>query len=291
LFLAKLNLNVLREDKMKNGTAIVALVMLCPLMALGRAVQMLDMPTLISESTLVFVGRVTKVEPSGITTTMTYPTWEGVTFEWLNCDVEVAEPIKGVGKGDHIRVVMLSVHVAVELPPYVPGDIVQTVIPSAPKIKRARPMFNAPGMVKPTEGRAYLLCLAPSTLSNTFAAVTAPWDDNQAIFVLDRSFWLYQNYRKNGKETFPALNERYGVLWSLVDEDGTLLPPGANSMRSTYKEAIATTAPTNLVIHLLWRTVKSSGGWQWDVPKGNGNGTNAAGGAAFSGGPVTMPGR
>lgn len=249
---------------MKRQIAIITLAALCPMLAFGRGVQMLDMPTLISKSTLVFVGRVKKVEPSGIKTTMSYPTWKGVTFEWLNCNVEVIELVKGVKKSELIRTAMLSA----------PGG---------------GPHANPPGMVDPEEGSAYLFCLAPATLSNTFAAVTAPWDDNEAIFVLDRSFWLYQNYRKDEKETFPLLKERYGVLWSLVDDKGALLPVGAAQMRQTYAKEIASAPPTNLVIHLEWQTVKSASGWQWDAPKGQGNATNSADKETSPGGPITFP--
>jgi len=272
---------------MKKRTLIMMLVALCPLLAPGRAVRLLDMPTLIKKSTLVFVGRVANVEQSGILTTMSYPTWKGVTFEWLYCDVEVVEPVKGVKRGDQVRTVMLSEHLAVTLPPYVPGDIMQVLLPPPPKVER-RITFNAPGMVHPKEGQTYLLCLAPTTLSNTFAAMTAPWDDNQAIFVLDRDFWLYGDYRKNGKDRFPQLNERCGVLWSLVDDSGELLPAGAEKMRQAYMKDIAAAPPTNLLIHLQWQTHKSASGWQWDVPKGHGTVTKSTGTETTPGGPVTM---
>ena len=55
------------------------------------------MKTLMKDSQLVFVG-VKSLKPSGITTELTYPTWDNVVFEWLRVEVEVVEPIKGTKK-------------------------------------------------------------------------------------------------------------------------------------------------------------------------------------------------
>ena len=267
---------VIVSEEIMRRRIIIAMALLLPVLALGRAVQVLSIPTLIERSALVFVGRVEAITPSGIRTTMSYPTWRGVTFEWLNWDVEVVEPIKGVKKGQIIRTAMLSA----------PGGGLS---------------FNPPGMVDPEVGKAYLLCLAPSTVSNTFAALTAPWDDNQGIFVLDRNFWLYGNYRKDGPRTVDRenphadvltrivneYNEKYGVLWSLVDDDGNLLPAGAEAMRKTYKDEIAAVPPTNTVIYLQWETQMSASGWQRDVPKGHTASTNSD---TFPRGPITFPG-
>jgi len=264
------------EALLAKAAQLIAMALLLPVLALGRAVQRLSIPTLVEKSALVFVGRVKAITPSGIKTTMSYPTWKGVTFEWLNCDVKVVEPIKGVKKGETIRTAMLSA----------PGGGLS---------------FNPPGMVDPEVGKAYLLCLAPSTVSNTFAALTAPWDDKEAIFVLDRSFWLYGNYRKNGPRTVDEddphadirrsfvdeYNEKHGVLWSLVDESGVLLPAGAEAMRKTYEDQIAVAPPTNSVIHLQWETQTSASGWQRDIPKGHAAATSSA---VFPQGPITFPG-
>lgn len=233
------------------------LISLCPLLAFGRAVNIIDMRTLITQSSLVFVGRIQSIQASGIKTEMSYPTWKGVTFEWLYCSVEVIEPIKGVQKNESVKTALLSAP---------DGGI----------------SFNPPGIIQPEEGAAYLFCLAPTTISNTFAAVTAPWDDNQAIFVLDRDFWLYGNYRKGHRDGLPVLNERYVVLWSLVGDNKALTPAGAETLRKTYQDAISTPPPTNLIIQLQWETHKSPSGWQWDIPKGHEATTNSSG-------PMTMP--
>jgi hypothetical protein len=179
---------------------------------------------------------------------MSYPTWQSVTFEWLKVEVEVLEPIKGVQKRETVRTLMLSAK----------GDA---------------PMFNAPGMVDPERGKAYLLCLLPTTVSNVYASMTAPWDDDQAIFIQDRNHKEYDSYRK-GTVTLEPYVERYGVIWRLVDDGGQILPAGAEAMRKKYRKQIATPPATNAVIYLQWETYKTSGGWQWDVPKGQGTNTN-----------------
>jgi hypothetical protein len=66
--------------------------MLCLLASLdmfGRPMQSPNMKTLITKSELVFVGRVRSVQPSGVTTSLTYATWGAVAFGWLAVEVEV----------------------------------------------------------------------------------------------------------------------------------------------------------------------------------------------------------
>ena len=251
------------------------------------------MRTLIAESHLAFVGRVKAVEPSGITTTFSYPTCKGVTFEWLNTTVEVVEPIKGVQRGDLVKTAMLSVHVPLKFPPYPSTDIVERVMRGEPEISFPRGMINGPGMVDPERGKAYLLFLVPTTVTNVFAALTSPWDDDRSIFILDRHFWKYGSYRTDTNAYSGAgwtdEAERFGVIWSLVDDDGHLLPAGAEDIRRTYRAEIMAAPETNLVIHLQWESVKSPNGWQWDVPKGRGNLTNATESRPAVGSPVTMP--
>jgi hypothetical protein len=153
-------------------------------------------------------------------------------------------------------------------------------------------MINAPGMVDPKKDQTYLLCLLTTTISNVYASLTAPWDDDQAIFHLDRKSWVHDGatYYKAGKEVaFHEQNEKNSVLWNLVDDAGMMLPATAEEMRKTYANEIATAPSTQAVIHLQWETWKSASGWQWDVPKGDPNVTNSTGKGAPSGGPVTFP--
>ncbi len=146
---------------MRKHVLIVALAIICPLLAIARGVRVFEMKELIAGAQLVFVGKAISVEPSGITTTMSYPTWDDVTFEWLKVEVEVLGPIKGVWKGETVRTLMLGT-------------------------RGQGPFVNPPGMVRPKKNQTYLLCLLPTTISNVYASLTAPWDDNQAIFLLDR---------------------------------------------------------------------------------------------------------
>jgi hypothetical protein len=144
--------------------------------AQARFVRDLDMKTLMKESQLVFVGQVKSVKPSGMTTELTYPTWDEVVFEWLSVEMEVIEPVKRTRKGELVNTLMLSTRG--------PG-----------------PMINPPGMVEPKVGQYHLLCLLPANSTGTYASVTAPFDDNQAIFLLDRKRWTGgAHYYKEGKE-------------------------------------------------------------------------------------------
>src|SRR6478736_1180273 len=120
----------------------------------ARAVQSLDIKSLMKDSQLVFVGQVKSVKPSGVTTELAYPTWEGVVFEWLKVEVEVIEPIKGTKKGELVSTLMLST-------------------------RGQDSMVNAPGMVRPKVGQYHLLCLLPTNPTGAYASVTAPFDDNQ----------------------------------------------------------------------------------------------------------------
>jgi hypothetical protein len=180
------------------------------------------------------------IKPSGITTTLSYPTWEGVIFEWLRVEVEVLEPVKGTRKGDFVQTVMLSI---------------QPEVPAA----KQRAMYSPPGTVEPKEADTFLFCLAPTTLTNVFAAVTAPYDEDQSIFSLDRQHDQYRGYRA-GKD------ERHDVIWSLVKESGEILSPGADQMRRTYANEIRT-APSNGVVYLQWQAKTNAAGWFRDVPK------------------------
>ena len=228
---------------MKLLTLIFLLLTLSAMSAGARAVRVLDMKSLLGGSQMVLVGKVKSVKPSGITTTLSYPTWSDVVFEWLKVEVEVIESIKGVKKGEFVKTLMLSTRG--------PG-----------------PIINPPGMVDPKVGQHHLLCLLPTTYEGVFASITAPFDDDQGIFILDRKNWEYSSYRKNPKhfDQFPEYGERYKAIWNLVDEEGRINLGGAEEMRKKYKAEVATPAPKNAVIHLKWKKETSEGGWQWNVP-------------------------
>lgn len=209
----------------------------CTSQCQARAVYSFDMQTLMSKSTLVLVGRVKSVQPSGIKTKLTYPTWDHVVFEWLKVEIEVLEAIKGTQKGDVIRTLMLSM----------PEGI----------------MANPPGVVDPKKGQHHLLFLMPTKFTNVYASATAPFDDEEAIFILDRTFWKYGGFA-DGKSSY--YKDRYLAIWSLVDAKGQITPKGAEELRRKYRAEIGTQPPKDEIIHLHWKTETSGDGWQWSVP-------------------------
>jgi hypothetical protein len=215
----------------------------------GRPMQSYDMKTLIAKSELVFVGRVRSVQPSGVTTSLTYATWGGVVFGWLAADVEVLEPIKGAHRGDVVHTFMLFTD---------------------------RPVIiNPPGTVEPKNGETFLLCLAPTTRPNVFAAVTAPFDDKESIFRLDRRDSRYSSYRKgairrrlDGEILGEPFKEQYSWVWRLVNDDGVIVSRGADRMRKAFAKQIQM-HPAPTVVYLQWETRTNSAGWRWNEPNTN----------------------
>ncbi len=255
---------------MKRQVFLGALAALCPLFVLARGVRVHTTETLVERSALVFVGRVFSVEPSGIKTHLGYPTWRDATFEWLRVGLEVLEPIKGVRRGEQVSAAMLSV---------------QTKWPGG--------LFNGPGTLEPTEGTVYLLCLLPTTISNVFAAFTAPWDEQESVLILDRKRSPLACFREDNETTrspgYAGWREHAVLIWSLVDERGLILTNGVEQMRRAFEKEINTPPVTDAVIHLQWETWTAPDGWRWDVPKGYGNATNTTGSPASDGGPITLP--
>lgn len=229
---------------MKRGA--LALVVLIPIIAFGRLIEYYDNKTLIEKSKIVFIGKIKSVKHSGITTRLSYPTWDGVVFEWLASDVEVLEPIKGVQKGDAVQTVLLSVD----------------------ESKGSEPRINAPGMVNPKKNDIFLFCLNPTPLTNVFAAVTAPFDDDLSIFRLDRKDWNPRSYSEG------QTNERVALIWSLVDDTGKIIHSGVEQMRKAYAKEIQI-APSNTLVYLQWEARTNAAGWTANFPKSDGAITNA----------------
>ena len=214
----------------------------------ARAVQVMEMKALMQESALVFAGKVKSVAPSGMTTELAYPTWKGAVFEWLKVDMEVIEPIKGVKKGAVVKTMML-----------------------AEKGERTI-MINPPGMVEPQVGKPYLCCLLPIADGEGYASITAPFDDDEGIFLLDRGKWTDDaTYYKDGKAVaFREQDEKNAALWNLVDAEGSILAAGAETIRTKYRAEIAMPAPKDAVVHLKWRKETGDEGWEWNVPDAGG---------------------
>jgi hypothetical protein len=126
-------------------------------------------------------------------------------------------------------------------------------------------LINAPGLVNPKVGKHYLLFLLPTKFEGVFASITAPFDDNQGIFILDRADGEYDYHRK-GLEEFPVHVERYNAIWSVVNEKGEITPAGVTQLRQKYRAELAVVPPKDAVIHLNWKKERSESEWQWNVP-------------------------
>jgi hypothetical protein len=204
----------------------------------ARAVRAFEMHELMAGSEIALIGKVSSVKRSGLTTQLTYPTWKGVTFEWLNVEVGVIESLKGTEKGRTIQILMLSA----------PGG---------------GPAFNPPGMLDVKEGQHLLMFLLPTTKKGAYAAMSAPWDEDQAMFLLDRKEGVIS-------QTSVAMSE---LIPTLVGDDGSILPDGVEKLRAKYKKQLSATPPKSAMIHLKWRAETSDGGWQRDVPDEPSEGT------------------
>jgi hypothetical protein len=204
----------------------------------ARPVHAFEMPELMAGSEIALIAKVTSVKPSGLTTQLTYPTWKGVTFEWLNVEVIAVESLKGTEKGKKIQVLMLS----------------------APD---GGPAINPPGMLDVKEGQHFLMFLLPTTKKNMYASMSAPWDENQAMYLLDRKEGVIR------QTSFASIE----LILTLVGEDGSILPDGVENLRAKYKEQLAAKRPEGAMIYLKWRTETFDGGWQRDVPDERTEGT------------------
>ena len=226
---------------MKSYLIATILIVFTSTICLARAVRSPDMKTLMKRSEIIFVGKIKTIKPSGITTKLTYPTWKGVIFEWLKVEVEVIEPIKGTEKKQIVKVLMLSTRG--------PG-----------------PMAMAPGMVDPKVDQHYLLCLLPTKIKEVYASITAPFDDNQAIFLLDRKSWNSTYYKDGKKVEFREQSDKNSALWNLIDDKGKITLNGVKKLRKKYNIEIATPASKDAIIHIRWKKKESEGSWQWNVP-------------------------
>jgi hypothetical protein len=156
----------------------------------------------------------------------------------------VIEPVKGTKKGEVIQTLTLAT-------------------------RDSRPISDAPGMVDPKVGQFHLLCLLPTNLKGAYASITAPFDDDLGIFLLDRKRWSDTNatYYKDHKEVaFYEVDDKNYILWNLVNDNGEINQDGIEYLRNKYKTEIDTPGPEGAIIHLKWKTETSAGGWQRNVP-------------------------
>jgi hypothetical protein len=229
---------------MKTRIALVTLLALIPLLAFGRLFQIIDPKKLIADSKLVFVGKVESVNTSGIATTLSYPTWEGVSFPWLRVKMQVLVPFKGVQQDGIIQVMMLSID----------------------KSKARGIMYSLPEVIEPNKGDIFFLCLGSTPITNAFAALTGPYDENLSVFPLHRSDGSGIDSMTNDWRRLLLDDERFAPIWQLVNRSGDILPDGVAKLRKTYAAEIKK-APTNDMLYLEWQAYTNAHGWFSDVPK------------------------
>jgi hypothetical protein len=237
---------------MKARSILLAAIVLVPLLALGRIIQIIDPKKLIADSKLVFVGRVKSVKPSDIRTGLSYPTWDRVAFRWLIADVEVLEPVKAVRKGDIVHTAMLSID----------------------EHSPSQSMVNPPGMLGPDIGDVFFLCLAPTPQTNLYAALSGPWDENLSVIALHRDRSTQDDYRDFTDKTVFSRDDRYAPIRSLVNTNGEILSTNVDKLRKIYAKEIRT-SPSKALSYLEWVSYTNKSGWWSDVPKGFVPPTNA----------------
>jgi hypothetical protein len=203
---------------------VVSAIALIPFMAFGRTFQIVDPGRVIESSRLVFVGEVKSVKASGISAPIHYVTWDQLSFPWLSVEVEVLEPFKGVEKGDIVRVMMLSID---------RSGVVHG------------PILSPPVVLEPNLGDVFFLCLGRTPITNTFAALSGPYNEFLSVLPLHRrnkSSSLSDNTARNRLK-----DERFQHIWHLVDAKGDLIPDSVAKLRNAYAEDIRTPSKYDII--------------------------------------------
>ena len=212
----------------------------------GRLFNVASPQDLVKKSKLVFVGRVSSVRPSGISTSLSYVPWEGVTFHWMIAEVEVLEPFKSVRKGETVRIAMLSTD---------------------------RDLINEPLMVFPEKGDVFLCCLLPTPVTNLFAALTAPYNESLSVITLHRFRPPLEGTQSSAQasrtfnDKFLRDKKQFSSIFDLVDEEAHVIAASAERFSRTFAAELAAKSSTDKM-YLEWETVVSKGEWRSDVPKG-----------------------
>ncbi len=207
--------------------------------------RMMEMPgftVLAKECTHVFAGKIVSLDRSGIQTPLFYPSWQKVLFEWLKVKVEVTENLKGAKQGEIVDVALLAIATN----------------------SQSQPMFDGPTRIEPVKGDKYLFCLVPTTTSNLFASYTAPFDDANAIFALnkskgDDSFDDKDPQRRNDPDV-----ENRRVIRTLNERGGE----GPGKIRKEYRNEL-TASPGERMVYLQWESRTNAAGWVANFPKTN----------------------
>ncbi len=225
--------------------AFLVLVLSLVQVASARSVRHPTVSELFELAPLAVTGEVLKIEPAGIETPLSYPTLDGMVFQWLRVTCKIGSVLKGKYSAEKISVAMLAV-------------------------RKSGPhgMFNGPLMLEPKVGNLYVMFLAPSSTPGLHASLLAPYDESNAIFILDRKDREYDatggymspDYRKQWQE-------KKDLVWSLTSWLGGLSKSGADDVIKRYKAQIAKPGKP-ITIQLEWEKHTGPGGWSWDVPKG-----------------------
>jgi len=209
----------------------------------ARAVLNPPVGQLFEDAPLVVTGEVTSVAPLGVETTLSYPTVHGFKFHWLRVTCKVRALLKGDYPKGSIDVAMLAVELQ-------PGDW----------------LVNGPLLLSPAEGQKYVMFLAPSSKKDVYVSLLAPYDEENAIFILDRRSTKYDYSHVVDDSYLKECMEKKALVWSLVGEDGQLSKTGPTDVATTYKAQIEKKGKSDSIA-LEWKIRTNDQGWSVDVPK------------------------
>lgn len=228
---------------------LVSIVALFPTGAVARGVRSAPVPQLCRLAHVVAIGEVETIESSGIETTLSYPTLDEFTFQWLRVRVSLSAVLKGrIDKG-HIDVAMLAV-----------------------KANNGRPLFKVDGplMIHPKVGDKYVMFLAPTPKKGLYTSIFAPYDEENAVFILERDS---PRYSMEGVSKAPEVKdyrdfrqEIRDMICILVDDAGEMTPDGIERFRAKYGRELQVSSEGR-TMPLEWKKHTSKTGWSWDVPK------------------------
>jgi hypothetical protein len=131
------------------------------------------------------------------------------------------------------------------------------------------PMINAPEVLEPDQGDIFLFCLSPTPVTNSFAALTAPYNEFLSIFPLHRAHETASGHRsRDSGGRFVLKDERFAPIRNLVNESGEVVPDAVAKLKETYAAEIEK-VPTNHIVYLDWQARTNAAGWISDAPKGS----------------------
>jgi len=109
-------------------------------------------------------------------------------------------------------------------------------------------------------------------LTNVFAALSAPWDENLSVFALHRNTPSQERFT-DSRQRMLSRDERFTLLLSVADNTGELIPAAVERVRQTYADELRNVS-AGRVTYLEWETYTNQSGWMSDDPKGYATMTN-----------------